>query len=631
MSDSLDTDGSQSRDEVPPSSNNRSSLGQPARRGRQSGCQDESPRIPEAFETAEKALTQYLKYIDKTDPDRAAAIRTTLNEKRLTDSIVVTGRPRAGKTSLICAITANNTDTASPSNAHLHNRTQARLDNHGPLLTFHDLPPLRTLLGPYRHASANTLTEAGTIIYVIDARRIITPRELDELGTLLATSPSVAVVINQMDVNLRGAKAVADESTKLIKGYYGESINIFYTETPPLKPYSPATSQSDVIDLRNHLSLTVDDGNFGSASTPFTNTHSSNLKSNSALLRALQQAHLTIQEDKSTNRLRLNKSLVDSPSGAISESELGNKLKDIDEEIKKIKNMPASGRIRLSGKIASARSLASADLDKHISDIRQTWTRYFENNRKDAILSHADDIVDALNDDLSHAARDVIMRYMQSLRKSYMRLTLGEGDWGKVIEDVQTSRGDNVEYAEHGANPGSKSQPPDEIGVKELIDPSLLTVSLSGGVGLTYAASLLPGVGGVIAATGGIPIVAAAGVWLTFNLFFRAARQGKRSLTTWLRDSLNEARRSISYNLEQLSFEIGPTVQDHFQSDITYITNKRVQHLRSIASELQDSSTKASKLHRLAQNEQAFLEKVDSSFVKALNIVQPERQARNKD
>ncbi|MCF6818825.1 hypothetical protein [Corynebacterium parakroppenstedtii] len=57
---------------------------------------------------------------------------------------------------------------------------------------------------------------------MIDARRIITPRELEELGTLLATSPSVTVVINQMDVNLRGAKAVADESTKLIKGYYGK-------------------------------------------------------------------------------------------------------------------------------------------------------------------------------------------------------------------------------------------------------------------------------------------------------------------------------------------------------------------------------------------------------------------------
>ena len=76
-----------------------------------------------------------------------------------------------------------------------------------------------------------------------------------------------------------------------------------------------------------------------------------------------------------------------------------------------------------------------------------------------------------------------------------MSLTLGEGDWGKVIEDVQTSREDNAEYAEHGANTDSKSRTPDEIGVKELIDPSLLTVSLSGGVGLTYAASLLPGVG----------------------------------------------------------------------------------------------------------------------------------------
>lgn len=581
--------------------------------------------------TVEKALTQYLKYIDETDPDRAAAIQATLNEKRLTESIVVTGRPRAGKTSLIYAVTANNIDTASPSTAHLHNRIQARLNNRGPLLTFHDLPPLRTFLVSHRHGSANILTEAGTIIYVIDARRIITPRELEELGTLLATSPSVTVVINQMDVNLRGAKAVADESTKLIKGYYGENINIFYTETPPLKLHSPATSQSDVIDLRNHLSLTVDDSVFQSTSTPFTNTHSSNLRSSGALLRALQQAHVTIQEDKIANRLKLNKSLVESPGGPINETGLSKKLKDIDEEIKRIKNTPTSGRIRLSGKIASARSVASADLDKHISDIRQTWTRYFENNRKDAILSHADDIVDALNDDLSHAARDVIMRYMQTLRKSYMSLTLGEGDWGKVIEDVQTSREDNAEYAEHGANTDSKSRTPDEIGVKELIDPSLLTVSLSGGVGLTYAASLLPGVGGVIAATGGIPIVAAAGVWLTFNLFFRAARQGKRSLTTWLRDSLNEARRSIGYNLEQLSFEIGPTVQDHFQRDISYITDKRVHHLRSIASELKNSSTKASKLRRLAQNEQSFLEKVDSSFVEALNIVQPERCTRDKD
>ena len=437
-------------------------------------------------------------------------------------------------------------------------------------------------------------------------------------------SPSVTVVINQIDVNLRAAVAVADESTKLITENYGNHIPIFYTETPPLTSHSSVKSLPGIVDLRNHLSLTVDDHVFRPASTPYTTTRSSNFKSDGALLRALQQAHVTIQEDENANRLRLKTLLAESPSGPISDEELSNKLHDINDEIKGINNIPTSGRIRLSGKIASARSVASADLDKHIADIRQTWTRYFENNRKDAILSHADDIVDALNDDLSHAARDVIMRYMQSLRNSYMSLTLGEGDWGKIIEEAQTSRGDNLESTEHRADSKPKTQIPDDIGVKELIDPSLLTVSLSGGVGLTYAASLLPGVGGVIAATGGIPIVAAAGVWLTFNLFFRATRQGKRGLTSWLRDSLNEARRSIGYELEQLSLEMGPTVQDHFQSDITHITKKRVRRLRSIASELQESSTKSSKIRKHAQNEQAFLDNVDSSFVDALNIVHPD-------
>lgn len=526
---------------------------------------------------ATRALSATVEYFRRSGDSTAAdALAATLSEHRTPGTVCVIGRAGAGRSTLVntlvgapAAFPASPAGVGTVTTAPVH--VDADLD--GAPVTFIDLPGTGvTSSGPEGTADL-FLTQADLALFVVDAHIPLTPTEIDALTDARRLAPDVDLVVTKRDQNLRAVDSVLDRNRRSLAG----AEHTDGQAQVPMHVVSglPGIADPGITTLRQRISGRT------------TTTGDA----------AVRQALILV--DREIDRQNLLAETSDTRSDPA--------LADIDTRLAELTELPRNNRTFLTDRLSAARGSAVSRHSDDLADLHRRWRSYIETTRPAQILDDPDPVVARLSGELTRVKQDALGRLMRAVRSDFLEFTQGSGRWEEVTRQIAVSwsaaTGD-------GAMVRADDRTPEKARFSELVSPSLLTVTVSGGGAIAYAASLLPGVGGMIAATGGLaalPVVAAAGGWLTVNLLHTAAGKGRRNLRSWLDDTVAAARRDLARDIDEVFHQIRPVVLTRYQSDMTRYVSSEKERLSALRTAVLAGQKTATESRDLAARRVAHL------------------------
>lgn len=526
---------------------------------------------------ATRALTATVEYFRRSGDSTAAdALAATLSEHRTPGTVCVIGRAGAGRSTLVNALVgAPAAFPASPAGVGTVTTAPVHVDANfdGTPVTFIDLPGIGvTSSGPEGTADL-FLAQADLALFVVDAHTPLTPTEIGALTDARRLAPDVDVVVTKRDQNLRAVDSVLDRNRRSLAG--AERTDGHAQVPMHVVSSLPGIADPGITTLRQRIS--------GRATTTGD--------------AAVRQALILV--DREIDRQKLLAEASDTTSAPA--------LADIDTRLAELTELPRNNRTFLTDRLAAARGSAVSRHSDDLADLQRRWRSYIHTTRPAQILDDPDPVVARLSGELTRIKQDALGRLMRAVRSDFLEFTEGSGRWEEVTRQIAASwsaaTGD-------GAMVRADDHTLEKARFSELVSPSLLTVTVSGGGAIAYAASLLPGVGGVIAATGGLaalPVVAAAGGWLTVNLLHTAAGKGRRNLRSWLDDTVAAARRDLAWDIDEVFHQIRPVVLTRYQTDMTRYVSSEKERLSALRAAVLAGQKTATESRDLAARRVAHL------------------------
>ena len=509
---------------------------------------DTTAEVPSS---ASRALSATVEYLRRSGDDVAArALQATLDERRSPGMVCLVGRAGAGRSSLLNALVGSPAALpASPAGVGTVTTAPVSVDldpgagESARPVSFTDVPGIGvTSSGPDGTADLY-LTRADTALFVVDAHTPLNDTEVTALGDALRLAPAVELVVTKRDQNFRTLDAVLARNR--------EAMSTVAPDVPVhVVSALPGINDSGLTALRDRIMSRV--------SADDTREHAADA--------ALRQARILV--DREIDRQRLLADVTAAPDDTVA---------GIDARLRELTDLAKDNRTFLSDRIAAARGRAIARHTEELADLQKRWRHHIDTTRPAQILADPEPVVARLSAELSRLKQNALGRLMRAVRGDFLEFTEGSGRWEAVTRRIEST----WSTATDGSPGRGGGTAPEKARFSELVSPSLLTVTVSGGGALAYAASLLPGVGGVIAATGGLaaaPVVAVAGGWLAVNLLHTAAGKGRRNLRTWLNETATAARQDLSRDLDEVFHQLRPVVLVQYQKDITaYVSTEKKQ------------------------------------------------------
>lgn len=549
---------------------------------------------PDAALPTSRALAATVKYFRTAGDGTAAdALQATLEERRTPGTICLLGRAGAGRSTLLNALVGSpaalpaspagvGTVTAAPV------RVEADLD--GAAAAIIDLPGLGvTASGPEGTADL-FLAHADLALFIVDAH---IPLGADEAGALcdaLRLTPAVELVVTKRDQNLSGVRDIVAANRRML-------TDVGLPTDFPVHVVSalPGIRDTGLDRLRDRVAAQVSTGTVGQAGQSGAGGAGTTTVSGAAV----RQARMLV-----TRELEQQRVLADADGNA---SEVV--VADLDTRLDRLSDLARHNRTFLTERLSAAHGNASTTYADDLAALQKRWRSYIDATRPARILDDPGPVIERLGSELSQLKQDALGRLMRTVRTDFLEYTEGTGRWEEITRQIAVS----WSTATRESNLVD-DRVPEKSRFGELVSPSLLTVSVSGGGAIAYAASLLPGVGGVIAATGGLaalPVVAAAGGWLTVNLLHTAAGKGRRNLRTWLDDTVAAARRDLTRDLGEVYHQLRPVVVNQYQTDITTYIAAEKERMTAARAELLTGRKDAENARDLALRRVSHLEKLE--------------------
>lgn len=542
-----------------------------------------------------RALAATLKYFRTAGDGTAAdALQATLEERRTPGTICLLGRAGAGRSTLLNALVGSPAALpASPAAVGMVTaapvRAEADLD--GAAATIIDLPGLGvTASGPEGTAEL-FLAHADLALFIVDAH---IPLSADEVGALcdaLRLTPTVELVVTKRDQNLSGVQGIVATNRRML-------TDVGLPAGFPVHVVSalPGIRDAGLDRIRERVAAQLSTGTVGRAGQSGSGDAGT---ATTVSETAVRQARMLI-----TRELEQQRVLADADGNA---SEVV--VADLDARLDRLSDLARHNRTFLTEGLSAAHGNASTTYADDLADLQKRWRSYINATRPARILDDPGPVIERLGSELSQLKQDALGRLMRTVRADFLEYTEGTGRWEEITRQIAASWS-----AATRESSLVDDRVPEKSRFGELVSPSLLTVSVSGGGAIAYAASLLPGVGGVIAATGGLaalPVVAAAGGWLTVNLLHTAAGKGRRNLRTWLDDTVAAARRDLTRDLGEVYHQLRPVVVNQYQTDITAYIAAEKERLTAARAELLAGRRDAENARDLASRRVSHLKKLE--------------------
>lgn len=424
---------------------------------------------------------------------------------------------------------------------------------------------------------------AGVLVMVCDATTPITAPEIDILVRAAETVGSVIVVVSKIDKALTRWRSIVEENKRLIREYASMEVPVLGVSS--LRALSALTL--DDVGRREKLETT-------SGIAALRTLISKRASGADALSRAvaLNVAVASMKRISATVDEQIR--ATDQPSQVVEE------LETRKEELKGLRDHGQEWEQFLSRNVSVARQRVLGEFDQALESIREKWTQ--EINRSGlVVLRRKPQVFTAqIEADVNKAIQQLIHSMSAALKTECDHLFDDPNVWLSIADEAIRALAGPQHYSSR------------EVGKKtdNLIDPSVISVGVLGGTGLaTLGSSALATVGLSMVA---FPAVAVGGGWIAINLAYRAMRNGKQHLHTWVRESCTSARVAAGREIDTLINLSRTEMVVRYRARLRWEQDNIQQRLQAAQSAVRaDESSRKAQVERLRKNSKIINSHID--------------------
>ncbi|HEY9312228.1 dynamin family protein [Williamsia sp.] len=393
---------------------------------------------------------------------------------------------------------------------------------HLPGLTLVDTPGAGGLDPRHARLALTAARRAGAIVMVCDSAAPLTAPEIEFLRTATETSGSVVVAMTKIDKNRRNWRTIAEENRAIVRSQLGRTatvIGVSGSRALAALEQSPADREeilaaSGILALRDAINELLEHGEI------------------SPKLDGLQVCRSGMHRMKT--RLDTEIAVVQGDSSA---------LDDLNEKKARLKELRDHGTEwdqHLSRDITLGRQRATAQLERDLARVKEDWTARINSEGWRMLRKQPQVFTAAITSDLQAASARAFDNFASALHEVVTQLFGSDEQWEDIMNSVAATL-----VAEDINSPQVQKK------WKDVVDPSAMMMGFMG-ANLLTGGMVGSAIFGSLAMAAVLPIgLVAGGVWLSVNLGYRAMRNGRQHLITWLRETLQLTSKSTLRVIER--------------------------------------------------------------------------------
>lgn len=435
-----------------------------------------------------------------------------------------------------------------------------------------DTPGSGGLIASHTKLATQSARQASVLVMVCDATTPLTEPEMEFLREASATVESVVVAVTKTDKNLRRWRPIVEEDKVLVERHLSRRLPVLgvsslraslAAQLPPGPERDRAERASGIVELRAQISELLD----ARAQLPQADALRTALE-------GLRRVDTRVESDIAV--------IVDADTATADLTAERDRLQDL-------KNRSQQWEQYLGRDLTLARQAAVAHLDEQLEEIRQRWTTRINKSKLDVLRRSSQSFTADMQAELLAAMESTAAVFVAGIEKIVAELF-----------GPESPQWDEIRTLMMAAMQGGPTLTPGEVASKRqgLLDPSVITMGMIG----TSVLGAVIGVGAI-----------AGVVWVGVNLGYKAMRNGKTNLLTWLRETLAATRTSTSRMLESALSTGRPEIvlghRDYLKT--------RIEELQKQLSEAKeaarlDAATREKTLERLRKNRKIVRNRIDA-------------------
>jgi len=375
-------------------------------------------------------------------------------------------------------------------------------------------------------AALQEARHAGVLLMVCDASTPITAPEMDILRQAHDSVGGVIVAVTKTDKNTRRWRAIVEDNKRLISSHMGIDVPVVGVSSlralDAARCIDPARRaelerRSGIAQLRSQLRAQL--------RQPAAMGQRAALQSITTTLTGIAK---TVRDD-----IRL---LAESSTAV-------EQLEAEKTTLERLREESSEFEQRFQRDLAVARTRVTEGLDKALEEVRHEWTQQINADSLRVLRSKPQVFTSQIETELAVVMEDTVGAMVEEISELASALF---PDRQELIVEIMGTTVASLTPAEVSGHEVEKK-------TKDIIDPSVLMMGMIGS--------------GALAAI--IPVAPLAGaVWVGVNLGYRAMRNGKQHLITWLRETTASVRTATTRMLDTLITTARTDVMLRYRADL---------------------------------------------------------------
>lgn len=375
-------------------------------------------------------------------------------------------------------------------------------------------------------AALQEARHAGVLLMVCDASTPITAPEMDILRQAHDSVGGVIVAVTKTDKNTRRWRAIVEDNKRLISSHMGIDVPVVGVSSlralDAARCIDPARRaelerRSGIAQLRSQLRAQL--------RQPAAMGQRAALQSITTTLTGIAK---TVRDD-----IRL---LAESSTAV-------EQLEAEKTTLERLREESSEFEQRFQRDLAVARTRVTEGLDKALEEVRHEWTQHINADSLRVLRSKPQVFTSQIETELAVVMEDTVGAMVEEISELASALF---PDRQELIAEIMGTTVASLTPAEVSGHEVEKK-------TKDIIDPSVLMMGMIGS--------------GALAAI--IPVAPLAGaVWVGVNLGYRAMRNGKQHLITWLRETTASVRTATTRMLDTLITTARTDVMLRYRADL---------------------------------------------------------------
>ena len=375
-------------------------------------------------------------------------------------------------------------------------------------------------------AALQEARHAGVLLMVCDASTPITAPEMDILRQAHDSVGGVIVAVTKTDKNTRRWRAIVEDNKRLISSHMGIDVPVVGVSSlralDAARCIDPARRaelerRSGIAQLRSQLRAQL--------RQPAAMGQRAALQSITTTLTGIAK---TVRDD-----IRL---LAESSTAV-------EQLEAEKTTLERLREESSEFEQRFQRDLAVARTRVTEGLDKALEEVRHEWTQQINADSLRVLRSKPQVFTSQIETELAVVMEDTVGAMVEEISELASALFPNRQE---LIAEIMGTTVTSLTPAEVSGHEVEKK-------TKDIIDPSVLMMGMIGS--------------GALAAI--IPVAPLAGaVWVGVNLGYRAMRNGKQHLITWLRETTASVRTATTRMLDTLITTARTDVMLRYRADL---------------------------------------------------------------